>query len=265
MGHGKAHDMPEMRKAARTAMKCQCGCEFEPEIKFDHRILCGDSTRRDDVERVMQGEKADAVVTDPPYGQNQKGVPNDEPEKLSALISGALQCMPVDNAVVIAFSSPRTFPVWLDEARKQGHKFERMLWLYKAAQETFPWRGWLLKSETILATSVGTGQWQDVHPYSHDCYYKAEVSGQLSPDSGWHGSVKPLDVVSDFIKRVSPKDGILYEPFSGSGTTLIACENLGRKCRAIEISPGYVAVALQRWADHTGKVPVLITDRHESA
>ena len=87
----------------------------------------------------------------------------------------------------------------------------------------------------------------------------------MSPDSGWHGSVKPLDVVSDLIKRVSPKDGILYEPFSGSGTTLIACENLGRKCRAIEISPGYVAVALQRWADHTGKVPVLITDRHESA
>ena len=47
----------------------------------------------------------------------------------------------------------------------------------------------------------------------------------------------------------------VYEPFSGSGTTIIACEQLGRKCRAIEISPGYVAVALQRWADATGRKP----------
>lgn len=52
--------------------------------------------------------------------------------------------------------------------------------------------------------------------------------------------------------------GIAYEPFSGSGTTIIACENLGRKCRAIEISPAYVAVAIQRWADHTGGTPELV-------
>jgi DNA modification methylase len=50
----------------------------------------------------------------------------------------------------------------------------------------------------------------------------------------------------------------VYEPFSGSGTTIIACEQLGRKCRAIEISPAYVAVALQRWADATGKTPRLV-------
>lgn len=50
----------------------------------------------------------------------------------------------------------------------------------------------------------------------------------------------------------------VYEPFSGSGTTIIAGENLGRKVRAIELSPAYVAVALQRWADHTGKMPTLL-------
>jgi DNA modification methylase len=50
----------------------------------------------------------------------------------------------------------------------------------------------------------------------------------------------------------------VYEPFSGSGTTIIACEQLGRKCRAIEISPAYVAVALQRWADATSKTPKLV-------
>jgi len=53
-------------------------------------------------------------------------------------------------------------------------------------------------------------------------------------------------------------EGLIADPFSGSGTTLIACEQLGRKCRAIEISPAYVAVALQRFKDATGKTPVLL-------
>ncbi len=50
-------------------------------------------------------------------------------------------------------------------------------------------------------------------------------------------------------------DGVVYEPFSGSGTTILACERLGRRCHAIEISPGYVVVALERWAEATGKTP----------
>jgi hypothetical protein len=206
----------------------------------------------------MGGERAQAVVTDPPYGQNQAGVTNDAPELLQGIVRGAIANMPIDNAVIVAFSSPRTFPVWLDETRAHGHKFERMLWMYKAAQETFPWRGWLLTSEAIHVSSVGNGQWQDVHPYSHDCYYKSEVSGQLAPDSGWHGSVKPLDVVEDLIKRVSPVGGIVYEPFSGSGTSIIACENTNRRCRAIEIDAGFTAVALERWSVHTGRQPVLV-------
>ena len=51
---------------------------------------------------------------------------------------------------------------------------------------------------------------------------------------------------------------MIYEPFCGTGTTLVACENLGRRCRAVEISPAYVAVALERWATLTGKTPVLL-------
>ena len=60
----------------------------------------------------------------------------------------------------------------------------------------------------------------------------------------------------DAIELVKSKT--ILDPFSGSGTTIIACENLGRRCRAVEISPGYVAVALERWHQHTGKTPVLI-------
>jgi DNA modification methylase len=62
----------------------------------------------------------------------------------------------------------------------------------------------------------------------------------------------------DLTENYSDPGAIVYESFLGSGTTLIACERLGRKCRAVEISPGYCAVAIQRWVDMTGKEPVLL-------
>ena len=72
-----------------------------------------------------------------------------------------------------------------------------------------------------------------------------------------HSAAFPIGLPAWFIKAFTDKSDVVYEPFSGSGSTLIACEQLGRKCRAIEISPAYVAVALQRWADATGKTPKL--------
>ena len=65
----------------------------------------------------------------------------------------------------------------------------------------------------------------------------------------------PIRIVEDYAQAMTNPGDIIAEPFSGSGTTIIACEQLGRKCRAIEISPAYVAVAIQRWADATGKEP----------
>lgn len=79
---------------------------------------------------------------------------------------------------------------------------------------------------------------------------------------GIEGHPAPFSVAfaETLIEVYANKSEIVYEPFSGSGTTIIACENLSRKCRAIEISPQYVAVALERWATATGKTPVLVTD-----
>jgi site-specific DNA-methyltransferase (adenine-specific) len=67
--------------------------------------------------------------------------------------------------------------------------------------------------------------------------------------------MKPVEMWAYAIGNHTKSGDTVYEPFSGSGTTIIACEQLGRKCRAIEISPAYVAVAIQRWADATGKTP----------
>jgi DNA modification methylase len=82
---------------------------------------------------------------------------------------------------------------------------------------------------------------------------------ELGDTEGWHASVKPVAVIIDLVQRVG---GLVYEPFLGSGTTLIACEKLGRRARCIEIEPGYVAVALERWATMTGLEPVLLSSNN---
>ena len=217
----------------------------------NHRLMCGDSTKAEDVARLMAGKKGNAVLTDPPYGQNQPGIPNDE-EAYQQQLYKAVFVLPISDAAVVAFQSPRTFSTWLNAAVNQGHKIERLLWLYKQAQESYPWRGWLLKSEAILITSKGNPAWNDIHPYHHDCYVLSEVSGQLTKGQGWHGSVKPLDVVSDILIRISRDDGIVFDGFLGSGTTLIAAEKTGRICYGMEIDPKYCDVIIKRYADYVG-------------
>jgi DNA modification methylase len=82
-----------------------------------------------------------------------------------------------------------------------------------------------------------------------------EIDKPQKSETG-HSTQKPVECMARPIRNHDSE--FVYEPFSGSGTTIIACEQLGRKCRAIEISPAYVAVALQRWADATGKTPKLV-------
>lgn len=219
----------------------------------EHRLICGDCTDKVVVDRVMGGETAGAVVTDPPYGINREGIENDDPEGLRALFDGCLSVMPIIDAVVIETQSPRLFPLWLDASREAGHKFERLLWLYRKQAKTFPWHGWTLASDAICVSTVGHPTWPAPKEYKHDTYVKTELEEKWL--TGLHTTIKPGWVIEHLAENT---DGILYEPFNGSGTTLIACERLNRKCRAVEISPAYCAVAIQRWVDMTGQEPVLL-------
>jgi DNA modification methylase len=94
--------------------------------------------------------------------------------------------------------------------------------------------------------------------YKHGVALPSNVLEIPAEGGGLHSAPFPVALPSFFIKAYSATGDIWIEPFSGSGTTLIACEQLSRKCRAVEISPAYVAVALQRWADMTGQTPELL-------
>jgi len=77
--------------------------------------------------------------------------------------------------------------------------------------------------------------------------------------SDLHPTTKPVELIEKALKNSSKVDDICLDVFAGSGTTVIACQNLKRRCRAIEIDEGYAAVILQRWADHTQQPPKLLT------
>ena len=240
----------------------------------DHRLLCGDSTKAEDVGRVMGGEKALLVVTDPPYGVSyadknrflntigkpnriEKAIENDhlDKEQTQALWKSAFHEMAQvmdKGAVVYCFMpqggdqmmmmmmmmmmgagiEPRHELIWL----KNNHVLGRTDYAYKHEPILYAWKDGGHKFYGDFQTSI----------FEYPRPQKADL----------HPTMKPVELVMKLIENSSLSGAILYEPFSGSGTTIIAGENLGRKVRAIEISPGYVAVALQRWADHTGKTPV---------
>ncbi len=226
-----------------------------------HRILCGDSRLKKSTEVLMGGVLADMVITDPPYGVAYVGktkdalkVENDDVDEKTL----AEMCkdwfdradeVSRDGAYWVATVPPgplhgvfffdwkqrgilRQVMVWNKDSMVLGHSEYH----YKHEPILFGWKpGDRLKNADRTKTTV----WDFPRPKA----------------SREHPTMKPVEMWCYAIQNhTRPKDTV-YEPFSGSGTTIIACEQLGRKARAIEISPAYVAVAIQRWADATGKEP----------
>jgi len=95
----------------------------------------------------------------------------------------------------------------------------------------------------------------NTHDSMTDVWQFGRVQGE---DRHEHATPKPLEMVSRAIKSSTPTDAIVYAPFSGTGPEIIACEQLSRQCRAIELDPGYVAITLQRFQDATGIEPILL-------
>jgi DNA modification methylase len=221
-------------------MICNCGHEFTPKVCYDHRLLCGDCTDGDAVVRLMGSDKADCVVTDPPYGVGVEYSDFDDTagnvtDLIDAFMPIALQMGPMalTPGVPAMWDYPR--PSWVGA------------WVHPASTSSGPWG--FVGANPILY--YGSDPYLKAGKGRRDSSYVAVADRKGEDD---HPVSKPLNVWSWLVERMTPNPrAIVLDPFSGSGTTLIACENLGRKCRAIEISPAYVAVALERYVTATHK------------
>jgi len=239
----------------------------------DHRLLCGDSTNAQDVAMIMEGEKADIVFTDPPYGvsigkknrflnsvqksgRNLTDIQSDDlnPEELKdKLLVPAftnLRSILADNATVYV-TAPQggELGMMMMMMMKESGLPVRHVLIWKKNAPTFS-MGRLdydYQHEPILLT------WGKKHEYYGAGQHRTSVWEIDKPRSSKeHPTMKPVDLYVNAYLNNSKAGDITYEPFAGSGTAFIASEKVGRKCRGIELSPAYCDVIVKRWEEFTG-------------
>lgn len=239
----------------------------------EHKLLCGDSTKKEEVEKLLGADAPNLMVTDPPYGVEYD--PNWRNE-------AARKCEKMGNRKIGAGAVGKVFNDDVADWTVSWLLFPgNILYIWHAGkmasevQNSILSAGFEIRSQIIWAKSNFAISRGDYHWKHEPCWYAVrkgktgQWEGDRSQTTLWeidkpqksetgHSTQKPLECMARPIRNNSKPGEFIYDPFLGSGTTLIACENLKRKCLAIEISPEYVAIAIQRWSDLTGKEPQIM-------
>ena len=244
----------------------------------EHRLLCGDSTSNVDVAKLMNGELADMIFTDPPYGVNY-GADQDLLNKKSG---GKFRqtCRPIkgDNMSAKECSEKLWRPAFKNmyESAKDdcsfymtmcqgGDQMMMMMMMMMMMSEN-----WQIKHELIWVKSspvFSMGRldydyqhepilygWKKKHNfYGKGKYLKSIWEIPKPSKSELHPTMKPVELIENAILNSSIKENMIMDLFLGSGSTLIACEKTSRKCYGMEIDPHYCEVICKRWEDYTGK------------
>lgn len=219
-----------------------------------HRLVCGDSTDKATVELLMDGKKADMVFTDPPYGVDYDGINNDSRSGLEDLLTSAFEnykenC--IDGASVYCFHSDKCADIFHKVFRSFCHFSSMIIWE---------------KQSLVLSQ----GDYQSIH---EPCLYgwfdngTHRFFGDRKQTSVWqfdrksvdgHTTPKPIGFICKALENSSKKNERVLDLFGGSGSTLIACEQLNRTCYMMELDPKYCDVIIKRWENLTGEKAVLI-------
>jgi DNA modification methylase len=233
----------------------------------EHRLLCGDSTKKEDVERVMGGGKADMIFTDPPYGVAYA----DKNKYLNAFSRGNRIQTEIegDHKTIESLADDIIYPAFccikeiLAErssyyitAPQGGDLLMMMMMMQKAGLILRHMIIWVKNNHVLGRTDYNYKHepilfgWIKVHDFYGKGEYKFSTWDIDKPlKSDLHPTMKPVELIINAIKNSCPEKGIMADLFGGSGSSMVASENTNRKCRMIEISPAYCAVILQRMTD----------------
>ncbi len=225
----------------------------------EHRLLCGDSTQKEDVGRVMGETMANLIWTDPPYGvkygkevdgmpYRKRSIKNDDlpRNEMMSLIRGAYK--------LAAEHSVKGGAIYA-AAAAAGDMLKMAIDSFENSGFTFKWQLVWVKDSLVLSRAdyhfrhenILYGWKEDGAHFFIDDRTQDSVFEYARPKkSEEHPMMKPIELVMHMIKNSSKAGDTVYDPFSGSGCTIISCQNLNRKCRGIEISCDYVAVCLER-------------------
>ncbi|MBI5724290.1 MAG: site-specific DNA-methyltransferase [Planctomycetes bacterium] len=265
----------------------KCGKEYSAPVQSRHRLLCGNSTDKAAVGRLMDGQKAALCFTSPPYnagdnslGGNKNrvdskyiGVSDDKParEYLRLLVDFTEIALSFCQTVAINLQSLAGNKIvvldWI--YRFRDHLVDRMVWFKGQGQPAMAANVlnsrfediWILSPEEKPSRAIPTGRF---HSTVSNVYEGRGASGE-NVASKIHAASMPVHLALHILESFDGTRGIVYEPFCGTGTTIIAAEQLGRRCFAMELVPQYVDVAVSRWQNFTGKAAVLErTESHPS-
>ena len=263
--------------------------DYEPPVEIEtsiqrgdlfrlgrHRLLCGDATSAEDVGRLMDGKKADLLLTDPPYGVSyaskneflnaldkgnhvQTEIENDhkKPEEMSAFwiaaFTTAREHMRPGASYYVTGPQRGDLHLLLLLALKEGGFPLRhvLIWVknnHVLGQSDYHYKhepiiyGWVEGTHTFYGGHSETSLWSIDKPHKSDL----------------HPTMKPVALFAKAVENSTKSGETVLDPFLGSGTTLIACEQLGRTCYGMEISPQYCQVIIDRWEKFTGNTHEVI-------
>lgn len=236
-----------------------CTPPEEPKAKLgdiyqlgNHRLMCGDSTKVEDVEKLMNGNKADMVFTDPPYGYNYQSNMRTKTEKFDVLMNDdkILDFMTplkiVNDGFVFVCTTWKVLDKWIPLFNDYYDLSNMIIWNKGGGGIGDLKHTFLTDYEIILCSNNG----KEITGKRIGSVWSI---GKDNANDYVHATQKPVELSATAIKNVTKENNIVLDLFGGSGSTLIACEQLNRNCYMMELDPKYIDVIIKRWEEFTGK------------
>ena len=233
-------------------------------ILGNHRLMCGDSTHKDDIMRLMNNQDADMLLTDPPYNVDYVGktaealkIKNDnmDDNQFYEFLKKVFENMYIvtkEGASIYVFHADTEGINFRKAFKDAGFKLaECLIWkkdCFVMGRQDYQWQ-----HEPVLYG------WKEgkAHYFINDKTQSTILEFDRPKQSTLHPTMKPIDLIAKLIKNSSKENDIILDLFGGSGSTIIATEQLNRKCYTMELDPKYCDVIVKRWETMTNREEIL--------
>ena len=238
----------------------------------NHRLMCGDSTSIDAVDELMDGQKADMVFTDPPYGVDYDG--GHATDKRRTKLENDDKTLMYAGALPIAYMASKdgaALYLWFAD------RFAKDV-LVALNECNFQVRTWIIWNKNLAQFGAIGAQYKTKHEPCIYAFKKGKAPFWNGPNNEvtvwdvkrhskneFHPTQKPVELPVRAMENSSKGGDTVLDLFGGSGSTLIACEKINRHARLMELDPKYCDVIVKRWEDFTGKKAVLLLESTVSA
>ena len=253
----------------------------EPKSKYgqvyqlgNHRLMCGDSTKKEDVDKLLNGVKADLLFTDPPYNvsmeskskdvlksDNYSHIENDDLSEdefkmfLQSVFTNANDSLKDDSSYYVFSCQGGDSELMMMMMRECGIRCRhQIIWVKDAPVFSMGRLDYDYKHEPILYG------WKKKHNFYRNGQQDKSVWEFKRTANKLHPTMKPVELIVNALMNSTKKGNIVLDLFGGSGSTLMACEQTERINYSMEFDPHYVDVIIQRWENFTGKKAVLLND-----